>query len=173
MRMAKVVCAAYKQDLATQRLIEPSLKDAWLSGFIDAEGNFNIKPEWTNNRTVISGIKFRFELSQADESVIIKVRDLLRPDAEGKKNTHKSNSVYKLEISASPEKDILHEYLKKFPLKSHKRHVYEEWKKADEYYAKERERLKEASRALMLEIVKIGETLNKWRKIGKIKKEKI
>lgn len=100
----------------------PSLNNAWLAGFIDAEGCFRIKKE--NNNTY----KLIFEITQKEEEIIISIRNLLK---SLKHNVRKDRSVYKLEFSKKEARKTLIKYLKINPLRTQKRIVLKKWIKAD------------------------------------------
>jgi len=125
----------------------PDFRNAWFSGFIDAEACFRIKFEKNNT------VKLIFELTQKDEKLIINCRNLFK---SLKGNIRKDRSVYKLSFSGADARNQLIKYLNKFPLKSHKRIVYLKWFKAHQILEKKDVGWKEKIRKLSI-------NLNKWR----------
>lgn len=69
-------------------LNKPSLNDAWLSGFIDAEGCFRLKFEKTGSLKII------FELSQNDEQILLNIKEILNITS----NLTKNKNTWKLSI---------------------------------------------------------------------------
>lgn len=92
----------------------PTFNDSWFSGFIDAEGCFRIKFE--KNDTV----KLIFELTQKDSYLIYNCRNLFTSLLG---NVRFDRCVYKLSFSGKVSRLELINYLKKYPLVSHKRIV--------------------------------------------------
>ncbi len=132
----------YEQSSIIQKQ-KPSLDNAWLSGFIDAEGCFRVKDD--------NSVKLIFEITQKDEHVIRGIRDLFK---SLKGNIREDRGVWRLEFSQKEARIELERYLRIYPLKSHKRIVLDKWIKARRY-AEENENEK---------AIKIGQVLNKWRK---------
>lgn len=137
----------YNQNVKHQ---EPSLNNAWLAGFIDAEGCFRIKVELTGS------IKLIFELAQKERNILDKIKNLF-PSLEG--NIRKDREHYVLSFSQIKARLLLIDYLTKYQLKSHKNIVFVKWLKVHRIKVQDR-KLTEKEK---LKISKIGKTLNKWR----------
>jgi hypothetical protein len=71
-----VMCQIFKLELIN-RLLLPSLSDAWLSGFTDAEGCFNINIEKRFNTITGYRVIIRFLLDQKEaKNLLLYIRDL-------------------------------------------------------------------------------------------------
>ena len=102
-----------------------TLQDAWLSGFTDAEGCFNVSI--TSNTRYTSGcvIKMRYLLDQKDSYILNIIRDLfnfgkvtLRPSTKG---------VYRYTVTGFKAINDIIYYFKKFPLFTKKAFSFEKW----------------------------------------------
>jgi hypothetical protein len=59
------------------KLIKPTLNDAWLSGFTDAEGCFNVKIEKRSNTVTGFRVMLRYILDQKNSQYLfLQLRDL-------------------------------------------------------------------------------------------------
>lgn len=93
-------------------LLSPSLKNAWLSGFIDAEGSFSgyIK-KFRNNET--KGVALCFSLVQKNEHpIFLKLQVLLGGSCQF------DGTISRLNIRAVKDRELILNYLKKYPLQS-------------------------------------------------------
>ena len=102
-----------------------TLQDAWLSGFTDAEGCFNVSI--TSNTRYALGyvIRMRYLLDQKDSSVLLIIRNLfgfgkvtLRTNTDG---------VYRYTATGFKSMYEIISYFKGFPLLTKKGHSFEKW----------------------------------------------
>lgn len=93
---------------------EVSLKDAWLSGYTDAQGSFMIQ-KYKNRK--ITYIKCRFILDTIDEAVLDQINDLLSTPY---------NNAYRISISINHQERyrLIVSYLDRYPLKTTKLNAY-------------------------------------------------
>lgn len=98
-------------------LNKPALDNAWLSGFIDAEGCFRIKFEANGS------LKLIFEISQKEEFVLLAIKEILNITA----SVRKSGDIWVLSVYSKINRNSLIEYLQKFPLHSHKSIIFNKW----------------------------------------------
>jgi hypothetical protein len=126
-------------------LNKPSLNDAWLSGFIDAEGCFRLKIEKTGSLKII------FEISQNDEQILLNIKEILNITS----NLTKNKNTWKLSIYSKENRESLIKYLEQYPLKSHKQFAYEKWKEINN--------LVNNKENLPQNIKEISKELNQWR----------
>ena len=102
-----------------------TLQDAWLSGFTDAEGCFNVSITANSRYTLGHVIKMRYILDQKDNIVLNKVYELfgfgkvaLRSETDG---------VYRYTVTGfKPLNDVI-AYFKLFPLQTKKALSFEKW----------------------------------------------
>lgn len=99
-----------------------SMNNAWLSGFIDAEGSFRIAIDKKDNNNP----KIIFEISQKEIEILKEIAEFLSL----KKNIRKDQNNYVLYTSNYNARKKLITYLDKFPLKTKKNISYINWKKA-------------------------------------------
>lgn len=95
-----------------------TLDDAWLSGFIDAEGCFEsyIRPCKTSKLREILVLKF--SISQKTPDILIKIKDCL--NLPNKISFDKSWNGYKISTQSLKNQYIIIKYIKNFPLKTRK-----------------------------------------------------
>lgn len=136
-------------DLSTTTLTlnQPTLRNYWLAGFIDAEGCFRIKLESNDS------IRLIFELSQNDVDLITKIRDLY---TSLKNNIRMDRGTSRFSFSGESARKQLINYLNVNPLRSQKRIVLRKWRKAERI-------LQEKGPDWKLKIEKLSENLNQWR----------
>lgn len=149
----------YSSDPGSLRF--PSFNDAWLSGFIDAEGSFRVKVEEDGRTRTV------FSISQRDKALIYHIKSLFKGLKENR-NIYELDGLYTLELSGKKEKLLIINYLERFPLRSHKRIVLLKWKKIFDLsnrWNKEDQITKRES------ILKLSENLNQWRRKEKLKIE--
>jgi hypothetical protein len=104
----------------------PSVYNSWLSGFIDAEGCFNV--HITKRQNTITGFRviLRFILDQKDafetlsdiKSIFMFGKVILR---------NKTNNVYRYYMNSFIRLQIICDYLKSYPLKTNKQISYLNW----------------------------------------------
>lgn len=100
----------------------PSLHSGWLSGFIDAEGCFNVYYRYKNSE--VSRIGVRFAIADAKWTI-----SYISALFEGTSSYYKKSSHTRLWIEKENEKRRLIKYLDDYPLRSNKRIDYTKWKK--------------------------------------------
>jgi hypothetical protein len=105
---------------------EPSLKNAWLSGFTDAEGTFNVNI--TERLNTVSGfrVQLRFLLDQNNAyDTFMYIRDLFGSG----KVTHRgeTKNVYRLTINTFTGLSSVCAYFLSFPLKTKKGVSFTNW----------------------------------------------
>ena len=105
----------------------PSLNNAWLSGFTDAEGCFNI----TIGNGKSNQIRFRYILDQKDPLIMQQIRDLFNVGSIIERKDTKNPGIYRLTISCSKTDimDKISNYFKTFPLKTKKSKDMKSWGK--------------------------------------------
>ena len=105
--------------------VSVTLQDAWLSGFTDAEGCFNVSI--TSNARYALGhvIKMRYLLDQKDGSILHIIRDLF---GFGKVTLRsKTNDVYRYTATGFKSMNDVISYFKVFPLLTKKALSFEKW----------------------------------------------
>lgn len=112
-------------------LAVPSLRDAWLSGFTDAEGCFNVSISKRGARTnTVVGYRviLRFLLDQKNEQfTLTRVRDLF---GYGQVSLRKeTNNVYRYSTNSFKGLILVRDYFLAFPLKSKKASSFTNWNK--------------------------------------------
>ena len=105
--------------------VSVTLQDAWLSGFTDAEGCFNVSI--TSNARYALGhvIKMRYLLDQKDSSILLIIRNLF---GFGKVTLRsKTDGVYRYTVTGFKSMNDVISYFKVFPLLTKKAHSFEKW----------------------------------------------
>ena len=111
--------------------ILPSLQDAWLSGFTDAEGCFNIVVLPRPNTVTGFRVIFRFILDQKGaEQLLLHIRSLLEyGNVNLRTNT---DQVFRFIINSFKGLISVQNYFLSFPLKTKKASSFDKW---NEVYA--------------------------------------
>jgi len=112
----------YKDNLSfIEERKQPTLDDAWLSGFIDGKGCFNILYLSTKDE-----FNIRFLVSQNEDLNFLK--DVLKRGTI-EKNKKLGKNIYEIKDSKIniTNMEIIDEYLKKFELKTNKANNYGLW----------------------------------------------
>ena len=106
--------------------VSVTLQDAWLSGFTDAEGCFNISITSNVRYTLGNVIKMRYLLDQKDNSILIVIQNLFRFG----KVTLRSNTdgVYRYTATGFKSMNDVISYFKIFPLYTKKAQSFHKWK---------------------------------------------
>lgn len=109
-------------------LAVPSLRDAWLSGFTDAEGCFNVSISKRANTVVGYRVTLRFLLDQKNEQfTLTRIRDLF---GYGQVSLRKeTNNVYRYSTNSFKGLILVRDYFLAFPLKSKKASSFTNWNK--------------------------------------------
>lgn len=109
-----------------------SFKNSWLSGFIDAEGSFNIRSHFSTNKTpTIRPSDLRFSLTQLNASNFFNYLCLNYPDFLSHPFSNKRNNqiIYdRVSLNGLKVKLII-DYLNSFPLYSEKSISFKKFKK--------------------------------------------
>lgn len=104
-----------------QEIKVTALEDnAWLSGFIDAEGCFRIAEDKGRGKVI-------FEISQKEREILEKIAEFLKL----KNNIYLDRGTYVLATSSQDARKRLKKYINKYPLKTKKRIAFNLWSKAD------------------------------------------
>jgi hypothetical protein len=105
--------------------VSVTLQDAWLSGFTDAEGCFNVSI--TSNARYALGhvIKMRYLLDQKDSTILLIIRNLF---GFGKVTLRsKTNGVYRYTATGFKSMNDVISYFKVFPLLTKKAQSFDKW----------------------------------------------
>ena len=109
----------------------PSLKDAWISGFIDAEGCFNVT--LFKRKTMVLGyqVKLRFMIDQKesfDDMFILKNKlNLILTNRKLKKGI--TSKMHRIETNSIKKVPLIIQYINIFNLKTKKKESFHKWKK--------------------------------------------
>ena len=105
-----------------------SLNNAWLSGFTDAEGCFNIQVLKRNNTKNGHRIILRYILDQKDEKLVLeRISTLFNCSTSTVYCRNKIGNYYRLTINSFNRIQKIIEYYDKFPLKTQKSNSYAIW----------------------------------------------
>lgn len=108
------------------KLIKPTLNDAWLSGFTDAEGCFNVKIDKISNTVTGFRVMLRFILDQQNSQYLfLQLRDLFSYGAVSLRGA--SNGVYRYQVNSFKGLIPIRNYFLIFPLKSKKLLSFKKW----------------------------------------------
>lgn len=104
-----------------------TLQDAWLSGFTDAEGCFNVSI--TLNTRYILGhiIKMRFMLDQKNEAILNIIKDLFGFGKVTLRSKTRTNDVYKYTATGFKSMNDIITYFNLFPLLTKKALSFDKW----------------------------------------------
>lgn len=99
----------------------PTLNDSWLSGFIDAEGSFNVTLLKRKNMTLV---KLRFMIDQKDSlNNMLFIKDLLNL----KLTQRKLKNIGRIESNSFVKVPLIVEYINRFRLKTKKQDSFDKW----------------------------------------------
>ena len=113
---------------------EPTLRDSWISGFIDAEGCFNITIFKRKAMKFGIQVKLRFMLDHKDSlDSLLLIKDQLNLFLTNRK-LKKGNigSMHRIEINSFVKVPLIINYINNFNLKSKKQESFNKWVKAYE-----------------------------------------
>lgn len=110
-------------------LTELSWNNPWLSGFIDAEGCFRINYDKTNNKYQII-----FQITQDEIEILNKFKEILGSQYKG--TIRKDRETYVLSFSGKKSRELLNNYLKRYPLKTKKAISWKKWIKCERIIGK-------------------------------------
>jgi hypothetical protein len=106
--------------------MKPNLSDAWLSGFTDAEGCFNVAIQPRVNTVTGFRISLRFLLDQKNaESTLLHVRDLFKFGQV--KLRGETNEVYRYNNNSFKGLLPVRDYFLTFSLKTKKAESFKHW----------------------------------------------
>jgi len=115
-----------KQIHFDNKTIKPTLEDAWLSGFIDSEGCFNgtiVKHRITKEPSTVS---LRVTLVQKGEPEVFQY---LKSLLHGILQHEVKKDAFRLALYSVKSRNLILDYLLKYPLKSNKTIPYSRFKK--------------------------------------------
>jgi hypothetical protein len=102
-----------------------TLQDAWLSGFTDAEGCFNVSITANTRYTLGRVIKMRYILDQKDSVILNKIYELF---GFGKVTLRSgTDNVYRYTVTGFKALNDVIAYFKLFPLQTKKALSFEKW----------------------------------------------
>lgn len=102
-----------------------TLQDAWLSGFTDAEGCFNVSITSNARYALDSVIKMRYLLDQKDSAILLTIRNLF---GFGKVTLRSNtNGVYRYTVTGFKSMNDVISYFKAFPLLTKKAQSFDKW----------------------------------------------
>jgi Cytochrome C and Quinol oxidase polypeptide I/LAGLIDADG endonuclease len=102
-----------------------TLQDAWLSGFTDAEGCFNVSITLNSKYTLGHVIKMRFLLDQKDSIILSKIRDLFNT---GKVSIRSGTTeVFRYTVTGYRPINRIRNYFEMFPLYTKKADSLKKW----------------------------------------------
>ena len=104
-----------------------SVDNAWLSGFTDAEGCFNIQITANSNYKTGYRIRFRFLIDQKDSKEIWQILDNIFGKGHTALRTAKNE---RWTLTHLEKLELVVQYFEKYPLKTRKRFVFYKWRKA-------------------------------------------
>jgi len=109
--------------------VSVTLQDAWLSGFTDAEGCFNVSITYNARYTLVAPafhvIRMRYILDQKDSIILLVIRNLF-----GFGNVtlrSKTDGVYRYTVTGCRSANDIISYFKVFPLLTNKANSFEKW----------------------------------------------
>lgn len=106
--------------------MKPNLKDAWLSGFTDAEGCFNVAIQPRFNTVTGYRVSLRFILDQKNaESTLLQIRDLFKFGQV--KVRGETNGVYRYNNNSFKGLLLVRDYFLTFSLKTKKAVSFKNW----------------------------------------------
>uniref|UniRef100_UPI001FA8170F hypothetical protein n=1 Tax=Ciborinia camelliae TaxID=647257 RepID=UPI001FA8170F len=105
--------------------VSVTLQDAWLSGFTDAEGCFNVSITSNARYTLGSVIKMRYILDQKDSVILMAIQNLF---GFGKVSVRsQTDGVYRYTVTGFKSMNDVISYFKAFPLLTKKAQSFEKW----------------------------------------------
>ena len=107
----------------------PLLNNSWLSGFIDAEGCFNVSLFKRKSMTLGYQIKLRFMIDQKDSlEAMLFIKDQLNLFLINRKLKKGSiGSMHRIESNSFVKVPLIIKYLNEFRLKSRKQKSFDKW----------------------------------------------
>ena len=112
--------------ISLQNAVKLSLNSAWLAGFTDAEGCFNVHITKRPAQKIGFRTKLRFILDQQfSKECLEEIKTILNSGHVALRS--KTNQVYRYSTDSFRGLTIILEYYKKFPLKTTKLNSFEKW----------------------------------------------
>ena len=107
-------------------MVKPNLNDAWLSGFTDAEGCFNVAIQQRLHTVTGYRVVLKFILDQKNaELTLQQIKDLF---GFGQVNLRKeTKEVYRYHNNSFKGLVLVRDYFLLFPLKTKKFHSFKKW----------------------------------------------
>ena len=106
-------------------VVTVTLHDAWLSGFTDAEGCFNVSITSNARYSLGNVIKMRYLLDQKDSTILLTIRNLF---GFGKVTLRsKTDGVYRYTVTGFKSMNDVISYFKEFPLLTKKAQSFDKW----------------------------------------------
>lgn len=131
-----------------------TLSDAWLSGFTDAEGCFNVNI--TKNTRYNSGyvVQLRYMLDQKDSNILSSIQSLFGFGSVVLRSS--TNGVYRYQSTGFERMKEIRQYFTQFPLRTLKSSSLEKWSRVHDMVLYKEHLTKEG----LQEIKKIQKTIN-------------
>lgn len=118
-------CDASNSIILIKKLVKVSLQDAWLSGFSDAEGCFNVTVT-TNKRYALGFvIKMRFLLDQNSEPILLNIQNLLGFGIVKLRSGTKF--TYRYDSTGYNNMSMIRSYFDEYPLRTKKAISFIKW----------------------------------------------
>jgi len=116
---------------------EVELNNAWLSGFIEADGGFSARVR-SNKRFVLGyQLQMKFYITQkGEEETLLRILDLLESKARVQHFWQKSRLYNRIEVMSFSSHSILIRYLDRYPCKGKTNVLIKRWKKV--FFRRER-----------------------------------
>ena len=106
----------------------PLLNNAWISGFIDAEGCFNVTLFKRKSMVLGYQVKLRFMIDQKDSlNEMLIIKNQLNLFLIPRKLKQVIGTMYRIESNSLIIVPLIIEYLNKFKLKSKKKESFDKW----------------------------------------------
>jgi hypothetical protein len=105
--------------------VSVTLQDAWLSGFTDAEGCFNVSITHNARYALGNVIKMRYILDQKDSTILLVIRDLFGFGRVTLRS--KTDGVYRYTATGFKTINDVISYFKLFPLHTKKHQSFDKW----------------------------------------------
>lgn len=135
---------------------QPLSADAWLAGFIDADGYFYVKHS-LQTKTTYKQVLCSFSIEQRTtypktgqsyENIFNQIAKFLLVKLRIRKHNNTTNSYYLVAMTSAKSKSILRTYLDQYPLLSSKLLDYRDWCSVDNLIIKKQHNTKEAEKTI-------------------------
>lgn len=130
---------------------EPLTTNAWLAGFIDADGCFYVKHSLetpTKYKQILCTFSIEQrtaypKVDQSYEQTFNLIAEFLLVNLRIRKHKNTTNNYYLIAMTSAKSKKILRAYLDKFPLLSSKYLDYKDWSRVDDLMIKKEHYIQE------------------------------